>query len=113
MLHEAVVLLLASASSVSACAFDNDTGVLAQSGAPTPQFEVVSESWFTNQEAVGFAGASYVKFEQPLQMTPFELEAADLLGNVPVFIEPGDYDAEVIYFMVSSADCVFQRYLRQ
>lgn len=46
-------------------------------------------------------------------MAPFELEAFDLIGSVPLFISPGDYDAEVIYVMTSSTGCVFQPYDRE
>jgi hypothetical protein len=114
MLYQAMMLLMAATTSgAPACAFDDYSGVVAHAGTPTPQYEVAAESWFSKGEIVQFAGASYAKLGQPIQLAPFEIEFAEDLGSVPVFIEAGYYEADVIYFMVSSADCIFQRYARE
>ena len=107
----ATLLLAAAAASGPACAFDPEEGSVVHSVEATPEFEARNAPEFSG-DSFSHDGATYRKTRLPREMAPFEIEAFDLISSVPLFIDPGDYEAEVIYVMVSSAGCVFQPYDR-
>ena len=112
----AATLLLAAQGPGSAdklaCAFDPEEGVIFHAPEATPEFEV-GDTPELQGESFTYDGSRYLKRSFKQEMAPFELEAFDLIGSVPLFISPGDYDAEVIYVMTSSTGCVFQPYDRE
>ena len=105
----ASLLLAASPPTGQACAFDPEEGGLLHSAHATPQFEARNAPEFSG-DSFAYDGATYRKARPPREMAPLELVAFDLISSVPLFIDSGDYQAEVIYLMVSSAGCIFQPY---
>jgi hypothetical protein len=105
----ASLLMAASAATGQACAFDPEEGSLVHTAKATPQFEARNAPEFAD-ESFAHDGATYRKTGLPRRIAPFELDAFDLISDVPLFIAAGDYQTEAIYLMVSSADCLFQRY---
>lgn len=107
-------MLLAAALALAPCAFHEERGVLIQPANPTPQFQAKGKPWFDSGAKIAFAGGSYERYGLPRQMLPAELEAMADKDGVPIFVEAGAMsDApEVIYLMVSSAECSFQPYAR-
>jgi hypothetical protein len=106
------LVLFAAASAANAgpaCAFDPDTGVIEHGERATPQFEARNDPAFSG-ESFTYAEATYVKFGALMQVAPFEIEAFGEKGTVPLFIEAGTFDDSVVYVMVSTAECAFQRY---
>lgn len=106
---------LATPSPAPACAFNPANGAIAHAAEPTPTFEAAGLKWFIDNEVLRFAGGTYAKYGLPRQLAPMEIEAAGEKGEVPIFIEAGNYveAPEVVYVMVKSADCSFQPYARE
>lgn len=108
----ATLLLMAASAPGPACGFDPEEGAVVLRAEATPPFEARHAPEFT-AESFTYDGALYRKTGTPQTMAPAGLAAFDLISSVPLFIEPGDYQARVIYLMVDSAACVFQRYEKE
>lgn len=107
-------MLVLAALAMAPCAFHEERGVLIQPANPTPKFEAKGKPWFDSGGKIDFAGGKYEKFGLPREMVPAELEAMADKDGVPIFVEAGAMNdaPDVIYLMVSSAQCAFQPYAR-
>jgi hypothetical protein len=105
----ATLLMAAAATAGQACTFDPEEGSLASAAEARPEHEARNDPEFSG-DSFSHDGATYRKSGPPRKMAPSELQAFDMISDVPLFTAPGEYEAKVSYLMVSSAGCVFQSY---
>lgn len=106
------LMLLLSAPTGQACAYNPETGKVSYSAQATPAYEAKKLDWFTKNETLQYQGGSYRKFGPLWPLAPFEIEAIHEKGEIPIFIDAGNYvdNPDMIYVMASSSECHFQRY---
>ncbi|MBX3563964.1 MAG: hypothetical protein KF730_05225 [Sphingomonas sp.] len=106
--------LLSASPQAQPCGYDRAQHKIT-GGQATPDAQMSAKpAWFASGE-VRLGGVTYTKFGAPMQMSPFEtdaFQAVDEKGGVPVFmmVVDGERDDSVVYAMVSSAECSFQRF---
>ncbi|HMO77542.1 MAG TPA: hypothetical protein PKD99_12960 [Sphingopyxis sp.] len=115
MILTPLVAALVSTSPAMACVYSPTSGTVRHSPYPAPAFEAAHVDWFVKNEPITFAGGTYTKYGLPRLLAPSDIEAASQSGNVPLFVEAGNQDdqPDIVYIMVSSAECTFQPYARQ
>jgi hypothetical protein len=107
----ALLLAAALTAQASNCTFHEERGTVVHSTQPAPRYEAGANPAFASGR-FSYAGSAYASFGAPQQMAPMEIEAFGELGGVPLFVAAGTGDDSVVFVMVKSAGCVFQRYAK-
>jgi len=77
---------------------------------PLASLEARDDPWFIDNTPVILGKRRYVKYGLPRVLAPFEIEEDDAYKGALVYVEKGNPDREVIYVLVSHAECSFQPY---
>lgn len=97
------------------CVFDAAKGTIGPGAQANRRSELAASMELSQGDRFTYAGETYVRFGEPHEMTAFELQAFEAVGEkgtVPLFTD-GSGDDSVYYVLVKSEGCVFQRYAKQ
>lgn len=98
---------------MAVCRFDPVRRVIVNAGLPTPQHEATTKPWFTSGEELLVGEARYRPHGTTEMLFNANLTAIAEYDSIPVFVRPNaEGDADIVWLMVSSADCRFQPYAK-
>lgn len=77
--------------------------------APAQPVYAAGEPWYTNNEARSFDGHRYVKYGQPREIQPGDLEPIGWHGDIRVYVQRGQAAQPLVLYFPTAAD-LYQPY---
>lgn len=98
---------------MAVCRFDPVRRVIVNAGMPTPQYEATTKPWFTYGEELLVEEVRYRPHGPTETLFNVDFTAIAEHDGIPVFVRPSaEGDADIVWLMVTSADCRFQPYAK-